>query len=74
MTANFNTGPLDVLYDADAGILSITNLFNGTRHDIPGIPTGQELVPHFTPNGSQQVCILSQTQFSHLMMLAHIIV
>jgi hypothetical protein len=69
MTANYNTGPLDVLYDADAGSLAILNLSTGTRHDIPGLPTAQELVPHFTPNGIQQVpfmMMLYPTPFMYL--------
>jgi len=58
MTSNFNSGPIDCLFDADAGSLTILNLNTNTRHELLGLPTGGELAPHFGPHAVQSITVV----------------
>lgn len=53
--SNFAEGPLDCLYDADEGKLSILNLNNDKRHEIIGIDKRLAMVPHIGPHSMQSV-------------------
>jgi hypothetical protein len=66
VNSNFNTGPLDCLFDADAGTMQILNLSNDQRHDLTDLPRGGEgLVPHFGPHSVQSITVypISVKQF-----------
>jgi len=53
---NFTTGPIDVMFDADKGNLTILNLSNNQRFEMV-IPKGMPLCAHFGPHSNQQLTI-----------------
>jgi len=57
LQTNFMNGPLDVMFDADKGNLTIINLSNGQKHEMQGIPKGMALCPHFGPHSAQQLTV-----------------
>jgi len=57
LNSNFAAGPLDVQFDADRGMLTIINLSNMQRHEIPGLPKSAPLCPHFGPHSNQQITV-----------------
>jgi len=57
-TTNFNGGPIDLLFDADAGTLVVLNVGTGSRNEMNGLPKGEGgLVPHFGPHSAQQLTV-----------------
>jgi len=57
LTTNFATGPLDILFDADEGKLTIYNSSASSTMEITGIPKNTPLCPHFGPHNTQTITI-----------------